>query len=184
MAGTGSTADDVYRWVVLAASAVRFARETPAADAARRAQQQLVAELEKVRERGDVGEIVAAERDVLVHESKEFVNDDAMRASLGNALVEIEDAAVMLRCVRDPKRYMREVDATHRHRKHRDGVLPRDDARMFFAAQNRRLGDLRKARGTDEEKEVLRARQRNILRAERLYKALQRGALGIEGRGR
>ena len=183
MAGTGSTAVEVYRWVVRAAEAVKIARETPAAGTAEGVQRGLARALERVRAGGDVGEILASERDVLVRESKVFANAEARRSSLANALAEMEDAQRMLPVVAAPEEY-RLVDGTHRFRSHRIGLLPRDDARMFFAAHGARLLNELKARGTDAEKSVLRARRKNILTAERLYKDLQREALGIGDRGR
>lgn len=181
MAGTGSTTETVYLRLVRVSEAVEDERRGDDARRRATAEDDLVDALVDVREGGDLDAILESERVLLKDEYDRFANTAEMRGSLETALEELEGATAMVGLVRSHAEYVERVDATHRFRTHRVGNLPRDDARMFFAAHGTRLLNLLKARGTDGEKAVLSARRRNLLAAERAYRELQTNALGIEG---
>ena len=179
MARTGSTIDEVYKLQVAVGVAVQDLRESGDAGRVATAETELAAAVVSVRERGDVAAILEAERVLLRDEYDRFANTPTMKGSLEAALDEVNAALAMVKLVDDPPAYRSRVDETHRVRKHRIGDVPRDDARMFFRGHRSRLGNLMKARGTDEEKAVLAARSASMRAAEKTYESLQHEALGI-----
>lgn len=182
MAQGGSTidVDEVYARQVRVGEAVE--QERRGAEARRRAdaEKDLLEALQAIGAGGNLVAMLESERVLLKDEYARFANTADMKGSLETALVELDGAAAMVPLVRDPAEYVR-VDATHRFRTHRIGKVPRDDARMFFRAHGTRLQNLSKARGTDAEKAILFARQRNIRVAENAYRHLQHQALGLDG---
>ena len=184
MAQTGSTVEKVYLRQVRVRLAVLRERQSPDAQRVTEAETDLLAALNEVRAGGDLAAILESERTLLRDEHDQLANTPEMTGSLEVALKELDGAAAMIPLVRDPVEYAR-VDATHQFRTHRIGKaprdVPRDDARMFFRSHHTRLQNLSKARGTDGEKAVLRARRQNMRRAESAYKDLQYRALGLEG---
>ena len=180
MAEIGSIIDAVYRCQLDVRQAVLDERGTSEAVERKVAETALVAALAEVRENGDVAAALEAERVLLRDEYDQFANTPTMKGSLEAALDEVNAALAMVKLVDDPPAYRSRVDETHRVRKHRIGDVPRDDARMFFRGHRSRLGNLMKARGTDEEKAVLAARSASMRAAEKTYESLQQDALGID----
>ena len=184
MAQTGSIVDAVYRCQLDVRQAVLDERRTPEAAERKVAERALVAALAEVRAGGDATAVLEAERVLLRDEYDQFANTPTMKGSLAAALEEIDAALAMVKLVADPPAYRSRVDQTHQVRKHRIGDVPKDDARMFFRGHRSRLGNLMKARGTDEEKAVLVERSASVRAAERMYQSLQQEALGMGSESR
>ena len=141
------------------------------------AQAKVAQAVDRLRDTGDIDNMLAGELQILEHERQHYANTPIMVTSLDAAIKECSQTIVMLDVIRDPVAY-RNLDKTHQHPGSRVGDVPNDDARRFFSGQRQRLQSLGKAVGTDEDKKVLKARLRNIERVALLYKAMQLRVLG------
>ena len=126
----------------------------------------------------DVGVILDAELAALQFDLDHRVNSRGMQASLTTAIGDLKIARVTLELVRCPDDYAT-VNRAYLRDHSRVGPLPRDEARQFFRSHYARLLNQDKTGLDCREKRILDYRRGNLTRAERLYKGLQRRALGI-----
>lgn len=150
---------------------------SPAAREYRKRQDVLLETVRSIGKTGDIGTILAAERELLGNEMRFYGNSAGMRGSLKAALQELDQAVKMLPLVQNGELYLA-VDASHGNSKSRVGGLPRDAARHFFASHNARLLNADKSRLTETEKRTVDARRHNVRVAAMAYTSLQEKALG------
>ena len=134
--------------------------------------------LKNVHNGGVIGRILALEKSHLKEELEKFAYDPAHKSSLEAGIEQIEIIESLLSIVRDPKAYQ-DAAQTYLMEKDRRGGLPDDSARKAFRAHKTRLANINRTRMDDDERKVLKQRQKNIALAEKLYIALQKEALGI-----
>ena len=102
MAGTGSIVEAVFRCQLDVRQAVFDERGTAEATEREAAEKALVAAVVQVRETGDVGAVLDAERVLLRDEYEQFANTPTMKGSLETALEELEAALAAVEVVVDP----------------------------------------------------------------------------------
>ena len=129
------------------------------------AQADLAQSLDTLRGTDDIDNMLAAERGILNHQRRHEANTPIMVTSLDTGIKECEQAIMMLGVVRDPVEY-RKLDKLNQHHSKRVGHVPKDDARNFFNGHRQRLQNLEKAVGSAEDKKVLKARRKNMEKAD------------------
>ena len=128
--------------------------------------------------RGVLDRILALEKSHLEEELEKFANDSSHQSSLKVGIEQIGIIESLLGIVRDLKAYQIAAQTYLMEKDRRDG-LPDDSARKAFRAHKTRLANINRTRMDDDERKVLKQRQKNIALAEKLYIALQKEALGI-----
>jgi len=153
--------------------------QTPEAQKYHTAQAELLNSVKSVGREGNIATILAVEKTILTNELRLYGNSPGMKRSLKSALLDLGQAEKHLDLVQDPKRY-KELNELIQRPKNRVGGVPKDEARQFFEAQNKRLLNQDRSRLTDTEKKTLDARRDNLYKAKNQYIVHQHKALGIE----
>ena len=143
-----------------------------------RSGEEAVAELRRAGAEGDLDDMLAFEQAAITFDLSRRVNSAAMRKSLEKAAGDLAITRRLVEMVADPERYAM-IDAGHARKENRAGDLPRDEARQFFKSHFARLLNQDKTGLDDVEKRMIDIRRANISRAETLYTARQRTALGL-----
>lgn len=156
---------------------------TPEAEKLRKAQMGIFKTIKEIGETGDIAIILTTEKTILTNELRLYGNSPGMKSSLESALLDLGQAEKHLDLVQDPKRY-KELNELIQRPKNRVGGVPKDEARQFFEAQNKRLLNQDRSRLTDTEKKTLDARRDNLYKAKNQYIVHQHKALGIEPKGK
>ncbi|GHU27085.1 hypothetical protein AGMMS50256_06040 [Betaproteobacteria bacterium] len=143
-------------------------------------QQGKITDLKAIGASGNLEKNIAAEKFLVDFELKEYANVSAAKTSLSNALDDLKIIGTNASQIKEPDRY-KEVDLNMAKPKMRDGNdLPLDGARIASRSQITRLENDAKSRGSDNEKAINQARQKNMRVAEKLYIGRQEKALGRE----
>ena len=143
-----------------------------------RSGEEAVEHLKAIGARGDLDEILLSEEVSITFDLTRRVNSAAMHKSLEKAATDLAITRRLVELVADPDRYAI-IDAGHTRKENRLCTLPRDEARQFFKSHFARLLNQDKTGLDDIEKRMIDIRRANISRAETLYGALQRTALGL-----
>jgi hypothetical protein len=142
--------------------------------------QDMLSDLESIGKSGSLESMVAAEKTIVKFDLQWHANSKSMETSLKTAEEELGAIETNIGLVGDPAKY-KYVDASHAQRRTRDdNDLPKDGARIAFRSHLSRLGNYDKTKSDDHEKAIIRARQKNISSAEKLYIERQEKALGRE----
>jgi hypothetical protein len=142
--------------------------------------QNMLSDLESIGKSGSLESMVAAEKTIVKFDLQWHANSKSMETSLKTARKELEAIETNIGLVGDPAKY-KYVDASHVQDKVRDSNdLPKDGARIAFRSHISRLENYDKTKSDDHEKAIIRARQKNISAAEKLYIERQGKALGRE----
>jgi hypothetical protein len=143
-----------------------------------KARRNLREHVNRVGKSGDLLLIVASEKAIVKDELRNHANSKGMVSSLNAAIMELTGIERLLTLVDDPQEYRR-VDQAHRFPKNREKGLPLDEARQAFKSHYARLNNLDRARLSEDEKAIIDARKRNMLRANTLYAERQAKSLGV-----
>jgi len=100
-----------------------------------------------------------------------------MKASLGQALIEIEAVERHLCLISEPEKYSIVAQAHSLPKKRDKNDLPLDDARTALKSHYARLANLDKSRLDKDEKDILESRQTCMATALQSYVSLQTKAL-------
>ncbi|MBR4876255.1 MAG: hypothetical protein IKU14_00895 [Rhodocyclaceae bacterium] len=139
----------------------------------------LLAHLREVGRSGDLEWIVAAEKTIVESDLARYANSKAMTHSLESALDDLAIIEKHMLIVADKSLY-RFLDETHRRPKNRKNGLPLDEAREALASHRTRLDNMDKSRLDEDEKSIVDARKDAMKKANDLYIALQKNALGMD----
>jgi len=134
--------------------------------------------VQDVGQRGNLEEIVATEKKLVKNELEHHANSKEMVSSLKTATAELVAAEKMIHAVYNKKIY-EQIAKGYTLEKNRPQGLPLDEARQAFKSHIARLGNSKKVRGPDENKNVIDARKQNMLLANRLYIQQQAKTLGV-----
>jgi hypothetical protein len=140
--------------------------------------QSLLASLREIARGQDLSLMVASEKSIIQSDLAHYTNSKGMESSLNAALVELVAIENLLTLVDDRQQY-RLIDKAHSLPKNREKGLPLDEARQAFKSHYARLGNLDRARLSDDEKKIIDARKTNILAASKLYAQHQTDTLGL-----
>jgi hypothetical protein len=157
---------------------VRAQAKAKEAQKLRIARQSFLVHLKEVGKSGDLSLIVTTEKAIIKDELKNHANSKGMVSSLNAALAELTAIEKLLTIVDDKHEYGR-VDQSHILPRNREKGLPLDEARQAFRSHYARLGNLEKARLSDDEKIVIEARRSNMRIAARHYTDAQAKTLGV-----
>ena len=135
--------------------------------------------LREVGSSGDLELIVAAEKAIVRGDLSRYANSKAMTLSLQAALDDLAIIEKHMLIVADKSLY-RFLDETHRRPKNRKNGLPLDEAREALASHRTRLDNMDKSRLDEDEKSIVDARKDAMKKANDLYIALQKKALGMD----
>ena len=160
-------------------AAVRALRETLLAKDLHNARCDLLGHVRKVARSGDLGLIVATEKAIVEGDLARYANSKAMTHSLESALDDLAIIEKHMLIVADKSLY-RFLDETHRRPKNRKNGLPLDEAREALASHRTRLDNMDKSRLDEDEKSIVDARKDAMKKANDLYIALQKKALGMD----
>ena len=152
--------------------------KTQEAERLREAHRNLCSHFREIGKSLDLALIVAAEKAMLNNELTQHANSKGMLSSLNAALAELTVIEKLLSIVDDPQEYSR-VDQSHLLPKNREAGLPLDEARQAFKSHYARLGNLDKARLSEDEKAIIEARRNNMLEAGKRYARRQIKTLGL-----
>jgi hypothetical protein len=151
----------------------------PSAQNLNKARDNLLNHVREVGNSQNVSLIVASEKAIIEDERKNHANSKGMVSSLNAALMELAAIEKLLAIVDDNTRY-RQIDQAHILPKNRENGLPLDEVRQAFKSHHARLGNLDKARLSEDEKKIIDARKNNMLNAGKLYAQRQVRTLGIK----
>ena len=126
----------------------------------------------------NAGGMTRLERGQLQIELKKFASDPAHQSSLKAGIQQMTIIERSLDLVQDHKAYQIIDKAFMLETSRRDG-LPDDDARKAIRSHKTRLANINRTRMSKEERKVLKQRQKNMDRIEKIYIDLQKKALGI-----
>lgn len=138
----------------------------------------LLRHVREIGKRNDLELIVATEKAIVEADLEHYANSKGMLSSLNAALAELTVIEKLLSIVDDPQEYRR-VDQSHLLPKNREAGLPLDEARQAFKSHYARLGNLDKARLSEDEKAIIEARRNNMLEAGKRYARRQIKTLGL-----
>lgn len=127
---------------------------------------------------GNIDLMLSLERDTVEGCKDRYVNSRAMQRSLEAALVNIDTIQANADLIRDPSNDYRAALVMFAKRI-KDG-LPYDAGREALKSHYTQLVNLDKSNLSDEEKQIIEARQSLVRKVEDLYIALQENALGIK----
>jgi len=129
---------------------VRLER-TSEAEKLRKAQMSIFKTVKEIGQTGDITTILTAEKSILTNDLRLYGNSPGMKNSLESALLDLGQAEKHLALVQDPEAY-KKLDELIQRPKNRVGGVPKDEARQFFEAQNKRVLNQDCSRLTDTEK--------------------------------
>ena len=141
------------------------------------AQYNLLQGLQVVGMKGDIETLLLAEKLILENEKEFYADTSVMTSSLDQALKEIDAAMILVGKVREPTGYKTVTDDYYRLDRVRIKGLPKDLARTFFMSHHSRLTNLEKARVGRMDKQLIKARKKNLNQARTNYISLQEHAL-------
>ena len=136
------------------------------------------ANLDFTDEPDNAGGMTRLEKGQLQIELKKFANDPAHQSSLKAGIQQMTIIEYFLDLVRDHKAYQIIDKSCMLETSRRDG-LPDDDARKAIRSHKTRLANINRTRMDDDERKVLKQRQKNMDLIEKIYIDLQKKALGI-----
>jgi hypothetical protein len=151
---------------------------TPSARKLNKTLGNLLNHVEEIGKSGNLSLIVATEKAIIKDERRNHANSKGMVSSLDAALAELTAIDKLLEIIDDQREYSR-IDQAHILLKNRENGLPLDEARQAFKSHHARLGNLDKARLSEDEKKIIDARKNNMLNAGKLYAQRQARTLGI-----
>ena len=145
-----------------------------------RARSNLLPLLQEVAGLRDIGLLLDIERAFMKTELDHIAYDPDNINSLRTGIRQVDAAAIMLDCVRDPVEYRRVHFYYNLSQDLLDkSDLPRDAAHKFFGSHRARLLNSKKGQNDPEKSALLKARISYIRQAKKDYMELQRQALAV-----
>lgn len=124
--------------------------------------------LKNVAREGSIADMLKAEK-VLLTEELRVARDPLQRASIEEALTQLESAMGTLDMLMHRPEDYKALNEGMSYKKNRIGPYPRDQVREFFKSERARLQNLSKGRLSDDERGILSDRRHVLKTAEAQY---------------